>query len=317
MKILSLALILSVSSLLLFSCGGENPAQSSTGNLSGQPVLDATLLEIGPNFDIERIGARVGVWTSDLPAAEKLAAEKELPILLYFTGSDWCKYCKFLYRDVLNQKEWQDWVADKMLLVYLDFPQNPTLISEDLQKQNCAIQTRYQIEAFPTLILLEHDGRRLGNIQLRESNTPQTFKRSIKQILRQREAGVKQMIARLPDGKREQVQALYDQINARKAKADELSQKYHEQMQAIEKEMQELSMETEKNMLEAIISQQTPENQQKYREARALLDDTEKQLQDWLKTEPRQNEQNILIYQNFQKILQEQSDIIADIIDPD
>ncbi|NLF92773.1 MAG: thioredoxin fold domain-containing protein [Oligosphaeraceae bacterium] len=317
MKILSCALILSLSSLLLFSCGGEKPAQPSAGNTPGQPTLDAALLEISPNFNIERIGAQVGVWTSDFPAAEKLAAEKKLPILLYFTGSDWCKYCKFLQRDVLNQKEWQDWAADKLLLVYLDFPRNPTLISEDLQKQNSALQAKYQIEAFPTLMLLEHDGQRLGNVQLRENNTPQTFKRSLKQILRRREAGVKQMIARLPDGKREQVQALYDQINARKTKAEELSKKFHEQMQAMEKEMQDLSTETEKNILEAVIAQQTPENQQKYREARALLDDTEKQLQDWLKTEPQQNEQNILIYQNFQKILQEQSDIIADIIDPD
>ncbi len=317
MNVLCRILVLALSSLLFYGCGGEEPKPSTPSAKTNLPQLDAQLMEITANFDIDRIGARVGVWTSDFSAAEKLSAEKQLPLLVYFTGSDWCKYCKFLQRDVLNQKEWQDWAADKLVLAYLDFPRNSTLISADLQKQNSELQAKYKIEAFPTLMLLETDGQVLGNVQLRETNTPQTFKRTLKQLLRRRKDSIKQLIANLPAGKREKVQAMYEQINANKTKAEELSEKYQQQMQAMEKEMLTMSEETEKAIMEAIVGQQTPENQQKYHEAKKLLDDTEKQLQDWLTTQPTQSEQNVLIYQNFQKILQEQSDIIADIIDPD
>jgi len=44
------------------------------------------------DFDTE--GAKVGRWTMDLDAAKKLATDKQLPILLNFTGSDWCYWCK-------------------------------------------------------------------------------------------------------------------------------------------------------------------------------------------------------------------------------
>ena len=40
--------------------------------------------------EIQKEGAEPGVWTMDFEAAKKLAKEKKLPILLNFTGSDWC-----------------------------------------------------------------------------------------------------------------------------------------------------------------------------------------------------------------------------------
>ena len=49
-------------------------------------------------------GAELGKWTQDYDAALELASEKKLPLLLNFTGSDWCGWCK-LYDKFSNSDE--------------------------------------------------------------------------------------------------------------------------------------------------------------------------------------------------------------------
>ena len=44
--------------------------------------------------DTDASGATLGKWTQDLDAAKKLAKEKDLPMLINFSGSDWCGWCK-------------------------------------------------------------------------------------------------------------------------------------------------------------------------------------------------------------------------------
>lgn len=311
-------LLSAVSALLICGCDSESSkTPAAPAPLLSQPTLDAALADITSNYEIERIGAKVGVWTTDYPAALKLAEETKLPILLNFTGSDWCKYCKLLVRDVFSQKDWQDWIADKMILVYLDFPRNQELISEDLLKQNSELRERYQVEAFPTLLVLEDNGSPLGLVELRDDNSPQTVKRNLKLIFRRRQTVIKQMISSLPDDARPAIEAIYEKITADKQKISDLAKKHDEEMRKLQQGLIEMSEKTETALLQAILQQRTPELQKKYAEAKKLMEELSEQMNEWLAKEPEQNEQNMLIYKNFQKQLQEQSDIIADIIDPE
>lgn len=56
-------------------------------------------------------GAKVGEWTMDFDAAVKLAGEKNLPLILNFTGSDWCGWCKLMDESVFSKREWQKFAA--------------------------------------------------------------------------------------------------------------------------------------------------------------------------------------------------------------
>ena len=47
-------------------------------------------------------GAEAGVWTQDTDAGFALAKEAGLPILLNFTGSDWCYWCKLMDRPLMS-----------------------------------------------------------------------------------------------------------------------------------------------------------------------------------------------------------------------
>lgn len=318
MKFNVAGLLIAAAGFLFWGCDSKpsQPASSSVAQQPGQPVMEPELAGIIPNYEIARSGAQVGKWTTDYDAALKLAGEKKLPILLNFTGSDWCKYCKLLIRDVFSKKDWQDWIADKFILVYLDFPRNPGLISEDLLKQNSALREKYGIEAFPTLLVLEDNASPLGIVEMRDDNSLLTVKRNLKSIMRRRKSVMQKMIASLPEGKRTEVQALYDKINSDQNKIAEMAKKYEEEMKKLQEGLRDMSEKTEQAILDHILSQRTPEQQQQYAEAKKQMDELRQQLDEWLANAPESNQQNMLIYKNFQKQLQEQSDILADIIDP-
>ncbi len=314
----SLSFLLSaIAVLLLWGCDSKSP-QTAGAHVPqpGKSPLEPGLAEITANFEISRIGAQVGAWTTDYDAALKLAAEKKLPILLNFTGSDWCRYCKLLIRDVFSQKDWQDWSADKFILVHLDFPRNPELISEDLLKQNSILREKFGVEAFPTLLVLEDNASPLGIVEMRDDNSVHTVQRNLKSIMRRRESVVREMIGRLPEGKRAEIQSLYDKIKSDQQKMTEMAKKHEEDMKKLQQGLVDMSEKTEQAILAHILSQRTPEQQQQYDEAKKQMEELRQQLDAWLANAPESNEQNMLLYKNFQRQLQEQSDVLADIIDP-
>ena len=71
-----------------------------TGLAFGALALSA---QAGDKVQLE--GAKLGHWTMDFDAATKLAAEKKVPLMLNFTGSDWCGWCKLMDKNVFAEAE--------------------------------------------------------------------------------------------------------------------------------------------------------------------------------------------------------------------
>ena len=99
------------------------------------------------------------VWLTDLDAAKKQAATEKKPILMFFTGSDWCGWCKKLHEDVLDKDEFQDFAKDSVILLELDFP-NSIPQSDALKKQNKALGEKFKINGYPTMVLVASDGEK-------------------------------------------------------------------------------------------------------------------------------------------------------------
>ena len=99
------------------------------------------------------------VWLTDFEAAKKQAAAENKPILMFFTGSDWCGWCKRLHEDVLDKEEFQDFAKDGVILLELDFPRTKEL-SADLKKQNDALNKKFKVEGYPTMVLVAPDGEK-------------------------------------------------------------------------------------------------------------------------------------------------------------
>src|SRR4051812_30460620 len=102
-------------------------------------------------------------WLTDAHAAQAKAKEENKLVLLDFTGSDWCSWCKKLKRQVFDKPEFAEFAQSRLVLVEVDFPRNKTL-SEAQKQANAQLDKTYRIDSFPTIILLDPDGKQVGRM---------------------------------------------------------------------------------------------------------------------------------------------------------
>jgi len=97
-------------------------------------------------------------WMDDYEAARAKAAKDGKDLLLDFTGSDWCVWCKKLKAEVFGQEAFKADAAKHFVLVELDYPRQKKL-PEKLTQQNEKLSKDFGIAAFPTVFLTDAKGR--------------------------------------------------------------------------------------------------------------------------------------------------------------
>jgi len=96
-------------------------------------------------------------WKTNLEQAVAQAKKENKAVLVNFTGSDWCIWCKRLNSEVFSQKEFEEYADKNLVLVKLDFP-------KDIQQTNATklynnnLAQKYGIEGFPTILILNSKG---------------------------------------------------------------------------------------------------------------------------------------------------------------
>lgn len=88
-------------------------------------------------------------WETNVEKAAQLSMKTNKPLLLFFTGSDWCGWCKRLQKEVLKTSEFAEWAQNNVILVELDFPHFPQ--PEALVQQNKALLQMFQVQGYPTV----------------------------------------------------------------------------------------------------------------------------------------------------------------------
>ena len=101
-------------------------------------------------------------WLNSYDEAVKLSAQTGRPILADFTGSNWCGYCVKLKKEVFDTPEFSAWAAENVVLLELDFPR-PNKQPDWIKKQNNQLRNRYEIESYPTVLILNADGSVIGS----------------------------------------------------------------------------------------------------------------------------------------------------------
>jgi len=97
-------------------------------------------------------------WETDYKKAQEEARANHKLVLLNFTGSDWCGWCIQLDRTILSKPQFKDYANKNLVLVELDFPRRKPQ-SVELTKQNQELAQRYHVDGFPTLVVLNGDGK--------------------------------------------------------------------------------------------------------------------------------------------------------------
>ncbi len=106
--------------------------------------------------------AAESTWLTDLPKAQEQAKKESKMVLMDFTGSDWCPWCIKFKKDVLDTAEFQAYAAKNVVLVEVDFPSKKKEQSADLKQANDALKAQYDVHGFPTLVVLDKDGKEIG-----------------------------------------------------------------------------------------------------------------------------------------------------------
>ncbi len=102
-------------------------------------------------------------WFTDYDKAAMAARKSGKPILADFTGSDWCAWCIRLKKEVFSTPDFKKWAEKNVILLEVDFPRsNPQ--SRKIQKQNRALQTKYDVRGYPTVLFLDARGKKLARM---------------------------------------------------------------------------------------------------------------------------------------------------------
>jgi thioredoxin-related protein len=103
------------------------------------------------------------IWLTNFETAQARARSEKKLLLIEFTGSDWCPPCILLERQVFSQPEFKEYAAQHLVLLEVDFPRVKEL-SDEQKAANEKLAEQYGIYGFPTVVVLDSNGKTLGQL---------------------------------------------------------------------------------------------------------------------------------------------------------
>lgn len=99
------------------------------------------------------------VWETDWSKALEKAGKSGQPVLVDFTGSDWCPGCIYLRKNIFDTDAFAKYAEDNnFVLVELDFPRTEGKMPPEQLKFHEELMRRYGISVFPSVLLMEGNG---------------------------------------------------------------------------------------------------------------------------------------------------------------
>ncbi len=120
-------------------------------------------------------------WRTDFKNAASVANASGKYLLLDFSGSDWCGWCKRLDKEVFSQDAFKEFAEENLVCVLIDFP-NAKKQPKELKQQNKDLARKYDIKGYPTIIILSPDGKFIGKSGYLQGG-PWEYARHLKKII--------------------------------------------------------------------------------------------------------------------------------------
>lgn len=147
-------------------------------------ILTFTLLFLFTTLSPPQLAANQGNeihWMTNYEKAKELSIETQRPMVLFFTGTDWCGWCNKLEREVFDTPEFMGMINNKLIFVKLDFPMKSKL-DPATTRQNELLQKQFSVRSYPTVIILGPDQQPIGTTGYRSGGGKQYAQHLIKMV---------------------------------------------------------------------------------------------------------------------------------------
>lgn len=177
MMIRNMMMFTAVMGIVFAGCSRKNePARSGT---------DAETESGGYSGSATASADSQGLWLTDFEAAKVKAAAEGKDLLVDFTGSDWCYWCKKLDGEVFTKPGFVDEASKYFVFVKIDFPRDTSRQTRTLRAQNQRLERLYRVEGYPAVILMHPDGRPYAETGYREGG-PDAYLAHLKELRQRR-----------------------------------------------------------------------------------------------------------------------------------
>ncbi len=127
-------------------------------------LILSTLLALSPVIigdEPEAPAAEQGLpWVMDIAKAKEMARLEGKDILINFTGSDWCGWCKRLDEEVFVHSIFNENAGKQYVYLYLDFPRSEEAKAKVIDEAlNMEARVAMGVDGFPTIILADAELR--------------------------------------------------------------------------------------------------------------------------------------------------------------
>ena len=111
-------------------------------------------------------------WLLEFEPALEIAQKENKNILLYFSGSDWCKPCIQLKTYVLDTDEFEKFASERYILLQADFTRlKKNRLSEEQVLHNEMLAGKYNPKGiFPLIVVLDNQGNVKYKVEYRKEN---------------------------------------------------------------------------------------------------------------------------------------------------
>lgn len=116
--------------------------------------------------------------------ALQTAHSENKPVMMVFSGSDWCKPCMELKKNIIDTPEF-NLVEDEVVFLYLDFPfKKANRLSKKITQRNEALAEKYNPQGqFPKTIVVNELGQVIFELQYEKGMSKEVFINNIKKAI--------------------------------------------------------------------------------------------------------------------------------------
>jgi hypothetical protein len=213
---------------------------------------------------------------------------------------------------VFSKPEWQMYAKENLYLAYIDFPQDSKLVPEKYKDRNEKLQKEMEVEGYPTMILMDDNGKELARLEAEKTITAQKFVNLIRLRLLYTPKELEKVYAKLPAEEADTLRKRGERkafLEAELMKADkilqaeiEAAQKKHEAVAApLSEELEKFGDSFDKEIIIRLIKLKSADKAKEFEKAQADLEEAMKNAMEWIQTRPEQNEKNTKIFNEHKK----------------